>query len=296
MKKGFFSSSKSSSSPSPSPSQLPPSKTPSLSPPSSFSTSPSSSSHPLNLHWLLSNSLVWFLTSQTASLLSSNSISIASTSIPSQALWEIRALPGRGLSIVALQPLPPNTPLFSEPPLFVLPSDPSLHPSEAEARHAISKLDPSSQATFLDLINVFAGSNTVQGIFRTNGYSCIQFDNDEMSYTGVFELVSRTNHSCDPSARVVWDKDTRRAQLVTMKPIKAGEEVTVAWIVTLQKRKERMEELRVKVSAFVTPILLFLGTDDFYSTSSNVLVLGAAWVKKRVPRKTKNEKSQQNCF
>lgn len=78
----------------------------------------------------------------------------------------------------------------------------------------------------------------------------------------MFELVSRTNHSCDPSARVVWDKDTRRAQLVTMKPIKAGEEVTVAWIVTLQKRKERMEELRVKYKFECTCPWCSLGEEE----------------------------------
>jgi hypothetical protein len=61
------------------------------------------------------------------------------------------------------------------------------------------------------------------GIFATNA---IPITNG----AALFAQTCRVNHSCSPNARYTWRADLGRELVVALKPIAAGEEVTVQYI------------------------------------------------------------------
>jgi hypothetical protein len=46
---------------------------------------------------------------------------------------------------------------------------------------------------------------------------------------GLFAVTCRANHACKPSARFLWRADLQRELLIAVRPIAAGEEVTVSY-------------------------------------------------------------------
>ncbi|KAI5475898.1 hypothetical protein MNV49_000731 [Pseudohyphozyma bogoriensis] len=169
------------------------------------------------------------------------------TTIPNPPIWEVKEVKGKGLGVVATRDIPEGTVLWTESPIFVLDPDPQRGPKESEAeavyRHAVKFLSPEIQATLLDLSNAFPASSLV-GLLRTNAYPCITFGGE--SYLGVFEILSRVNHSCEPNVLVEWDESGVYANVRARTAIKQGDEVVTSWIMTMQKRDQRREELLIK--------------------------------------------------
>lgn len=75
----------------------------------------------------------------------------------------------------------------------------------------------------------------------------VWFDVGVRRYHAVFELFSRLNHSCDPNILPRWDEESFSVEISTSKPVKAGDELFVTYIIPLQKRRERRAELLMKV-------------------------------------------------
>ena len=46
---------------------------------------------------------------------------------------------------------------------------------------------------------------------------------------GVFKQLSRLNHSCEPNAKIKWNKELAQLQLHATKDIEEGEEITVSY-------------------------------------------------------------------
>ena len=52
------------------------------------------------------------------------------------------------------------------------------------------------------------------------------------------------SHSCDPSARISFGDGTNELELVTTRPIKKGDELTIAWVDVTQHTDETSEQAR----------------------------------------------------
>lgn len=194
------------------------------------------------------------MTKQTRSVLSQCRPSAPASFAPKAC--DVRLIPGKGLGVIATRDLAPNALVFVDSPLLIYEaSDRGMKRSQADAilRHAISHLRPELQERFNALSNAFAGAESTLGRVETNGAPVISFegaglDADAVTYTGVFPLYSRLNHACDANARPEWDWKRLQLGVRTNRAVKAGEELCVSYIVPQQKRRERQEELMVKVS------------------------------------------------
>ncbi|KAM0746572.1 SET domain-containing protein [Meredithblackwellia eburnea MCA 4105] len=161
----------------------------------------------------------------------------------------------KGLHLTATTDIPHDTLIFMEPPLLVVPSllvegttEEEENRNEEQLAFATQRLQPTVRASVLDLDNVFSGGDgkRLTGTLRTNAYPCVEFPDEQVTYLGLFEIFSRINHSCDPNLLVSFDPTTFLLSTRTNRPVKEGEELTVTYIVTMQKREQRRRELMMK--------------------------------------------------
>jgi len=163
---------------------------------------------------------------------------------------QIRDIPGKGKGLVALRPLPEGTVVLLDRPFLVYEPDriprAQLDPVLA---HALSHLSFARQHNFMQLATAFAGPTAaIQGRVETNEFPCVTFPGEQVSYAGVFPVLSRVNHSCDANAMIEWDADEFVVVLKTSRMVRIGEEICFCYIVPFQKRAQRREELMLKVS------------------------------------------------
>lgn len=130
---------------------------------------------------------------------------------------------GHGLGMYATRAIPAGDLVAAERPIYILPAktplpDPSRDCSADFHRRALSYLSAEKQAAFLALSNSQStDTDEILGRILTNiqileGLSQSESDLEEIG--GVFETLSRANHSCSPNMKYVFSScDARRARL-----------------------------------------------------------------------------------
>lgn len=190
------------------------------------------------------------LTTLSARLFSQTPFASSNTPLPSLSSppFALSDIPGRGKGLVATRDIPAGTVIFHDRPILVY--DPARAPHRTQLESllldAISRLNPDTQAAFLSLFNAFAGDSLL-GIVETNQYQLVHLEGAETAYSGVFPTFSRLNHSCNPNVMPEWDSASFSVGVRTVRPVRKGDELLVTYIVPFQKRRERREELLVKV-------------------------------------------------
>ena len=87
------------------------------------------------------------------------------------------------------------------------------------------------------LCNAFPENGDV-GILVTNSYGL----GPDGKLCGLFEKLSRVNHSCRPNSERCWDSDRGAETLYALRDIETGEELTVAYLDTAEMiRTERQD-------------------------------------------------------
>lgn len=71
--------------------------------------------------------------------------------------------------------------------------------------------------------------------------------------------LRRVNHSCDANTLLDFDPAGFVVGLRTTRMIKIGEEITFSYIIPFQKRRERKEELLIKVRAELVASVVMSG-------------------------------------
>ena len=86
------------------------------------------------------------------------------------------------------------------------------------------------------------GDKTTLGIFFTN---CMVFQGDD---TALFPTMARVNHACNPTSEFVTRRKMGCQDLMAVKPISKGEEITLSYLGSSEEGSEpsavRMEYLR----------------------------------------------------
>ncbi|KAF9024824.1 SET domain-containing protein [Hymenopellis radicata] len=106
------------------------------------------------------------------------------------------------------------------------------------------RLLPEWKEAFMNLSNSHEndGSGPLMGRLRTNGFTiCGLSGAREAPYSGVFDVLSRINHSCGPNTTRHFDMKTFALKLYAVRNIKEGEEITTSYceldIPTSQRQK-----------------------------------------------------------
>ena len=152
------------------------------------------------------------------------------------------------MGVFARRAFAPGDMLVREKPLFINSSDgwqAARSQEEAEAMMAsqvdikVPLLPEARRAAVMQLADVYSTQATPAGIARTNS---IPVGDDG----ALFALSARFNHSCSPSARWCWrpDLDGGCLLIFAVRPIVAGEQITVAYSKRFATREDRMRRLQ----------------------------------------------------
>jgi hypothetical protein len=176
-------------------------------------------------------------------------------------LCEIRESPGKGLGVFATKLIKPGTLVFKETPLIYIENkDYTEDVIEAE----FDKLNSSEQVAFMNLTSAHGFANAIYGwsgvaptsaaatsgrsvlsIYQTNAMEL--FWGEEKATSGVFDKISRINHSCVPNTFFCWNYTLGKSGMGTVyaiKEIAEGEELLTAYCEPFISSSERAKLLR----------------------------------------------------
>ncbi|KAL0959203.1 hypothetical protein HGRIS_014482 [Hohenbuehelia grisea] len=169
--------------------------------------------------------------------------------------FRVMEIPGKGLGVVATQDLKAGDLILSERPILVAGSSSALlnppmqklsgltheqirqvllYEMEKLLEQLFAQLPEEQQKAYMALHNCHLedGSGPLMGIKRTNGFNltglCDQ--GDKATYAGVFDTLSRLNHSCNVNAKRKWDMSSFSMTLKAFRPIPAGTEIVISYI------------------------------------------------------------------
>lgn len=132
--------------------------------------------------------------------------------------FECRALPGKGIGIVATSFIPAETLLVTAPPLFLIKSAVDASPGLITA--AFEALPTNLSRAYLDLFPAPDAPDPVLGVWKANNF-CLD---SQGIVNGVFDLPSRFNHSClgGDNARWEWDEEEDLMRFYTDRDIEVS--------------------------------------------------------------------------
>ena len=154
---------------------------------------------------------------------------------------QVRAVPGKGLGVVALRAFVRGERLFSEAPLLAWErpanADDAAEPPSAALEALVEAASGTRRALFFGLHDKLAargGGKTARGVWGSNAYRT----EDLLAGTGrggarvsaVFALACRLNHACAPNAHAAWSGALGQKTVHATRDISAGEEVSVQYI------------------------------------------------------------------
>jgi SET domain len=149
------------------------------------------------------------------------------TSDSNNSLWKIAPIPGKGLGLIATQDITPGTLLLSESPLLTTEGVTTidLEVAESQLRKKFSSLSLSSQKAFMALHNNYPDDKPLSGIVRSNGYPL----GPGAEAGGVYETISRINHSCAPNVVQAWNPLAEKETVYAVRSMSAGTEICTAY-------------------------------------------------------------------
>jgi hypothetical protein len=142
--------------------------------------------------------------------------------------------------MVATLPISASTKILEETP-FLKAKTTDLQRDPSYVSGIVSHLSTNERKRLRRLYNAFPESKDL-GFIRTNCYGL----GPDSPFCGVFEQLSRVNHSCRPNAERCWDADREVETLYALRDIPVGEELTVSYLCGTGEmaRDERRDLLR----------------------------------------------------
>jgi hypothetical protein len=132
----------------------------------------------------------------------------------------MRPIAGKGVGVVATQRILAGGKILEETPLV---KGPGGIVKETFQTY-LKELSNIARQKVLGLYNAFPEDKEV-GILITNRYGL----GPEGELCGLFEKLSRVNHSCQPNCERCWDHEREVETLYALRCVEAGEELTVAY-------------------------------------------------------------------
>lgn len=177
--------------------------------------------------------------------------SVSGLTLPSNDMWHVTQVPGKGLGLVAKTDIAVGTLILTDKPLFVVPSH--VHQPDPDVLNVyldsqVSSLTHEDRQIFFSLSDIKSSSSSTKsprGIYFTN---CFTLGHGPSAPTGLLPLLARANHSCVPNTEFHWNQEEGLEELRATADIKAGEELVDCYLdLTAEgriSRRERWELLR----------------------------------------------------
>ncbi|KAG9233977.1 hypothetical protein BJ875DRAFT_462863 [Amylocarpus encephaloides] len=141
-------------------------------------------------------------------------------------LWKIEDISGKGKGVIALKSITPGTLLISEAPIFTTEIITALSTADSDIAKHLRTLPKDKQRAFLSLHNNFPGQKgPLTNILKSNGYPL----GAGSEVGGIFENISRINHSCLPNAVHNWNPLLEQETVYVVRPIAEDEEITLSY-------------------------------------------------------------------
>lgn len=168
-------------------------------------------------------------------------------SIPEQPAYTIKAIEGKGKSLVALRKIPQFTLIFKDTPIIrggrqELTKEPSvLHGEIAEALH---QLGEAKKEAFTNLHSTEPLDSPTRNVNIVKLNSLPLGFAPNCSEYGVFPLAARMNHACVPNAHNSWHPERQELRVYSVNDIEAGQEITISYLRSYLPCKKRRKKLR----------------------------------------------------
>jgi len=139
--------------------------------------------------------------------------------------FRIEPVEGKGLGVIAERSIACGELIVAETPVLAFSSDDTA----AYRQEQFDVLPRHQQDAVMGLHDNFAATNakaTLEGIIRTNSYSC---DNGSFDVV-VCPTISRFNHSCAPNCELSWDDELNEEHVYAATAIEPGEELCTYFV------------------------------------------------------------------
>jgi hypothetical protein len=123
--------------------------------------------------------------------------------------FALAPIPGKGIAVIATQPIPANTLLFTETPLLLLTGASHSIPTKTRFLDEFERLPKDQRAVLLLLCSNLpegqphSDEAIALGVWKANNF-CLD---DEGTVNGLFALAARLNHSCIGGENCRWEYD-----------------------------------------------------------------------------------------
>ncbi|EPE03123.1 set domain-containing protein [Ophiostoma piceae UAMH 11346] len=166
--------------------------------------------------------------------------------------YRIEAMPAKGYGVVATQPILRGDLIMSTTASILFDYQVYDELSEDVSRKlqaaGIDSLPELHRARYMNLSTHDGAESTheatVSKILNTNAFDIDSDDDGPYGFFAVFPEISRFNHDCRPNSDYYFDHDTLTQYVHAVRPIAAGEEITVSYIDLIQTRKQRLRKLK----------------------------------------------------
>ena len=171
---------------------------------------------------------------------------------PSPPCYRVAPCAGKGLGLLAQRSISRGEIIMEERPILFTSRFPQTV-TESDIRgffdlNALQGLSQASRDAIMHMRNSYPSKpSAIAGILRTN---CLPLDFDPLSgdskpeFAACFPTLSRANHSCSPSANFYFSSETFTAQVLAMRNIAEGEEITISYCGVVTPFKERQAAIQ----------------------------------------------------
>ncbi|WEW61399.1 hypothetical protein PRK78_006889 [Emydomyces testavorans] len=141
-------------------------------------------------------------------------------------LYDIQSVPRKGKGLVARIDIAKGQRILCEQPLFTVRNLSPISLMERIIATELKALSKPEQRQFLALHNNFPGKHPFSGTVKTNALPC----GPGSELGGIYPTICLINHNCLPNAHHSWNSDTNRETIHAIRPISAGEEITISYV------------------------------------------------------------------
>ncbi|KAK9414204.1 hypothetical protein SUNI508_02303 [Seiridium unicorne] len=171
--------------------------------------------------------------------------------------WKVEGVPGKGMGLIATRNLQMGDHIMSTTASVMIDYELFYDVSEADLLDmqvaAVGNLPDKHRGIFLNLSTHDDAADyitQVEKIITTNSFDIQntgiitkKYESEEENFYTVFPEISRMNHDCRPNADYYFDPNTFTQHIHAVRPIAAGEEITISYIDTVQTREDRLARL-----------------------------------------------------
>lgn len=158
--------------------------------------------------------------------------------------FHVAEVEGKGNGVVANHPLTRGDPIMAHTPVLLIHQAFKEEPDK-DRQHQL--LDLALQSLPGHTADLFMGQmahnpdeHPVAARLTTNAFR-LDLGGDDGQHYGAFPEVGKTNHDCRPNAAYYVDQSTLMHITTAVRPIKAGEEITITYLDPLAPRADRQE-------------------------------------------------------